>query len=99
MDDSGPLGALQIVCGGGQRRFAISTTTEAMVSGIEPSTEANTHALSIGLDVHVGAADELPFVTGQFNVLILAFVSICVIVKTCFAWQPRQISFFRKQAG
>jgi len=67
------LKVLEIGCGNGSRLGYIKSKYQAEVYGLDPSKNAVLEALNLGVNAVQGTADELPFSTDFFDVLIFGF--------------------------
>lgn len=67
------LKILEIGCGAGHRLAWLAETIGAEVHGIEPSAKAVGKAQNLGVAAIHGTADELPYGTGSFDVVIFGF--------------------------
>jgi SAM-dependent methyltransferase len=64
---------LEIGCGNGERLAWLRDNQHCECFGIEPSQRATADALSRGLDVRQGTADQLPFSDASFDVVVYGF--------------------------
>lgn len=64
---------LEIGCGDGTRLNWIKDNLNADCYGIEPSAQAALEAVSKGIDVKQGTADNLPFDSHSFDIVIFGF--------------------------
>lgn len=69
---------LEIGCGEARRLAWLAQTLGAEVFGVEPSAKAVEAACSRSVNAQRGTADELPFASGMFDVVIFGFcLSLC----------------------
>ena len=67
------LSVLEVGCGEGKRLAWLTKNLNTDVYGIDPSKKAVEHARSIGVAAELGTADNLPFDTDSFDVVIFGF--------------------------
>lgn len=70
-----PKAFLEVGAANGHRVAALAKSLGALGCGVEPSGQAVADGLKANpeIDLRVGAADELPFETGAFDLVILGF--------------------------
>lgn len=78
-----PSAILEIGAANGHRLAALSTSLGAQCAGVEPSAQAVEDGLAANphVDLRVGAADELPFEAGSFDLVIIGFCMYLVDPK------------------
>ena len=69
----GTVSVLEVGCGPGLRLNWLQQNKGFKCYGLEPSNEAVTQAISLGLDVSVGTADVIPFQDKSFDIVIFGF--------------------------
>ena len=69
----GGVKILEVGCGDGTRLAWLKSNFKADCFGIEPSAQAVASARIKGLEVQQGAADSLPFMDGNFDIVIFGF--------------------------
>jgi SAM-dependent methyltransferase len=70
---SDPLSILEIGCGEGSRLHHLAQAGRHRVAGVDPSTEAVARARTHGVAALQATADELPYDTGSFDIVIFGF--------------------------
>lgn len=81
--DLRPSSILEIGAANGHRLAALAALLGARCAGVEPSAQAVEDGLAVNphVDLRIGAADELPFEAGAFDLVILGFCMYLVDPK------------------